>query len=166
MGQVGRVRTNVLKGSLRHLFCSMFGLARLLRVLWMARVLTWCSEMAKNVNEVLGMKCLALVKCYTAISGFCIWRIFSTANCETKSFRYCFNDQWCLNPSKLNPTNAVFLIPNFTNVDKENRECFQSTPVWCSPTCPRHQKHLYDQSLMVCVGEQLSQGTEILNCVL
>ena len=32
-------------------------------------------------------------------------------------------------------------------------ETFRSTPVWCVPTCPCHREHLYDQSLMACVGE-------------
>ena len=65
----------MLKGSRRHLFfastINVLGRMCLLKVLWLARVLTWGSEIAENVNEQLArMKCLALVKNFSQQSKF------------------------------------------------------------------------------------------------
>ena len=157
---------------------NVLGRMCLLKVLWLARVLTWGSEIAENVNEQLArMKCLALVKSFSQQSQFfAVEKIYCYQlwDCFANSSKYVFKLPFFLVVAHFATTAEfqfqggphkchIFSFQNLVKLRKKSESAmtrtFRSTPVWCVLTCRCHQEHLYDQSLMACVGDPHSLPT-------
>ena len=122
-------------------------------------------DLVKMLTRSWGMRCFELVESYS--QHFKIFYCCQRWDCFANSSKY-VNDLIFLVATDLTTTAKIHfkLAPNNVTfsasktwqwLSKSEGECFDqhfwSTPVWCVPSCPCHREHLYDQSLMACVGD-------------